>query len=115
MKKQSKRGGMPRHHTPAHVRAGRLIREERAKSREKVKKETGRTFEGVFSGNRRGFGFAEWEKEGVSVFLPAQKTRGALDGDRVQIRCYPSSRERGKWEGEVVKVLEKEDYRLTGT
>ena len=115
MKKQSKRGGMPRHHTPAHVRAGRLIRQERAKSREKAKKETGHTFEGVFSGNRRGFGFAEWTEEGVSVFLPAQKTRGALDGDRVQIRCYPSSRERGKWEGEVVKVLEKEDYRLTGT
>lgn len=114
-KKQSKRGGMPRRHTPAHVRAGRLIRQERARAREKAKKEAGHTFEGVFSGNRRGFGFAEWEKEGVSVFLPAPKTRGALDGDRVEIRCYPSSRERGKWEGEVLKVLETEDYRLTGT
>ena len=113
--KKKAKGAVPRHRAPAHVRAGRLIREARAKAREKARKEGGRTFESVFSGNRRGFGFAEDGKEGISVFLPASRTLGALEGDRILVRCYPSSRERGKWEGEVLKVLETESYRLTGT
>ena len=40
---------------------------------------------GVFSGNARGFGFVAIEGQEEDVFIPADRTGGALHGDRVQI------------------------------
>ena len=52
-----------------------------------------KTATGIFSGTGRGYGFvlpegAEKNPE-QDVFIPAGKTHGALDGDRVAVRIRP--------------------------
>ena len=62
--------------------------------------------EGVFSGTSRGFGFVlpdGAEGRDADIFIPAGKTGGALDGDRVSVRFRPGYENRT--EGEVVSIL----------
>ena len=49
---------------------------------------------GIFSGHPRGFGFVTVEGRETDVFIPEEKTGGALHGDRVQIviESEPGSR-----------------------
>jgi len=65
------------------------------------------TAEGVFSGTSRGFGFVlPDESEGradADIFIPAGKTGGALDGDRVAVRFHAGYENRT--EGEVTAIL----------
>ena len=45
---------------------------------------------GLFSGHPKGFGFVTVEGMEQDVFIPAEKTKDALHGDRVQlVRQYP--------------------------
>ena len=60
---------------------------------------------GVFSGNARGFGFVAIEGQEEDVFIPADRTGGALHGDRVQI-VIDSEGRGGRPEGTVVRILE---------
>ena len=60
---------------------------------------------GVFSGHSRGFGFVAIEGKEEDVFIPADKTGGALHGDKVQI-VIDSERRGGRPEGTVVRILE---------
>ena len=70
--------------------------------------------EGVFHAHPDGYGFVNFSngKESLGknhtledTFIPATRRGTALHGDRVLIKCGPSSR-RG-WEGEVIRVLER--------
>ncbi len=69
---------------------------------------------GVFSGNARGFGFVAIEGQEEDVFIPADRTGGALHGDRVQI-VIDSEGRGGRLEGTVVRILEHANETLVGT
>lgn len=72
------------------------------------------TLVGVFSGNARGFGFVAIEGQEEDVFIPADRTGGALHGDRVQI-VIDSEGRGGRPEGTVVRILEHANETLVGT
>lgn len=59
--------------------------------------------EGLFHGTRRGFGFVTVEGVEGDIFIPAEHTRGALDGDRVSLRYRPGFHRDA--EGEVTGVI----------
>ncbi len=44
--------------------------------------------EGIFSGTKNGYGFVEVEGLERDIFIPAGKTAGAIDGDRVAVRYH---------------------------
>lgn len=69
---------------------------------------------GIFSGHSRGFGFVAIEGKEEDVFIPADKTGGALHGDKVQI-VIDSERRGGRPEGTVVRILEHANETLVGT
>ncbi len=68
--------------------------------------------EGIFSGNRRGFGFVVSEESEEDVFIPASRTRSALDGDTVRISLLRSGT---RPEGEVEEVLSRAHTMAIGT
>ena len=78
---------------------------------------------GTFLGNRKGFGFVARDEETPGgekkpdVYIPAEHTGTAMDGDRVQIaRLYGKKYGRkGNPEGRVVKVLERAHTRVVAT
>lgn len=57
---------------------------------------------GRFIGNAKGYGFCEIGNDKEDIFIPANSTNGAIDGDYVIIKNY-SNVEGG--EGEVVKIF----------
>lgn len=68
---------------------------------------------GMFSGHAKGFGFVTVEGMEQDVFIPGEKTHGALHGDRVQIII--ESEGRGKRpEGSVIRVLEHDNEAIIG-
>ncbi|MBP3437127.1 MAG: VacB/RNase II family 3'-5' exoribonuclease [Clostridia bacterium] len=73
------------------------------------------TAKGVFCGTQRGFGFCalSGEEGQEDVFIPAGKTKGALDGDTVLV-SYSTTRE-GKREGAVEEIIKKASITLIGT
>lgn len=76
------------------------------------------TVRGIFSGSKSGFGFVTVE-EGYDkdVFIPEDKTGGALDGDFVEIiyHIYTSREGVEKTEGRVTKILEYGREFIIGT
>ncbi|HJG81922.1 ribonuclease R [Clostridium sp. AM29-11AC] len=68
---------------------------------------------GIFSGHPRGFGFVTAEGQ-EDIFIPADRTNGALHGDRVQIVIDAEEKGR-RAEGTVVKILEHANETLIGT
>ena len=61
---------------------------------------------GIFSGNARGFGFVTVEGQEQDVFIPEEKTGGALHGDKVQIFIEREAGAKGRAEGAVLRILE---------
>ena len=69
---------------------------------------------GRFMATQKGFGFVRVEGEKEYIFIPAHFTKGAIDGDTVQIML--DSRSRGKRrEAEVVSILERGSSIIVGT
>ena len=69
---------------------------------------------GKFMATQKGFGFVRMEGEQEDIFIPAHDTKGAIEGDTVQVVL--NSRARGKRrEGEVVKILERGFHIVVGT
>ena len=71
------------------------------------------TVTGKFSASRRGFGFVSWPG-GRDVYVPGQKTGGAIDGDTVDVRLLARRRAGGAREGEVVRVVERARRSIVG-
>ena len=64
---------------------------------------------GIFSGSRSGFGFVTLESGyDKDIFIPEDKTHGALDGDFVEViyHIYTSREGVEKTEGRVTKIIE---------
>ncbi len=68
---------------------------------------------GTFSGHPKGFGFVTIEGQEQDVYVPADKTGGAMHGDRVQITAA-AARPGRRAEGAVIKVLERANQTLVG-
>lgn len=66
---------------------------------------------GNFIGNSKGYGFVEVEGQEKDIFIPADKTCGAIDGDGVIVKIFSASDE-GQ-DGEVVSVFRGVE-RITG-
>lgn len=61
----------------------------------------------------RGFGFAIIDNvEMPDVFVPANALMGAMNGDRVMVKC---TKKTGKCEGEVIKIIERAHKQIVGT
>lgn len=63
---------------------------------------------GVFSSSKSGFGFVSVEGIERDIFIPEQKTLGAIDGDLVEIiyHTYKDYSGEEKTEGRVTKIVE---------
>ena len=68
---------------------------------------------GTFSGNAKGFGFVTIEGRPDDIYIPYDKVKDAMHGDRVQIVVEPARGGR-RAEGTVVKVLERANQTLVG-
>lgn len=68
---------------------------------------------GIFSGHAKGFGFVTIEGQKEDVFIPAEKTLGAMHGDRVQIAVESENTGR-RQEGAVVRILEHVNKTVVG-
>lgn len=92
-----------------------LVEEGKAGLSKKGKYGKPETFavQGIFSGHPRGFGFVTVEGREQDIFIPEDKTSGALHGDRVQITVEhePSGK---RAEGAVIRVLEHANQRIIG-
>lgn len=69
---------------------------------------------GTFMATQKGFGFVRVEGMEEDIFISAHKTKGALDGDKVQVVLEAHSRGK-RQEGEVVSILERGNTILVGT
>ncbi len=72
---------------------------------------------GVFSGSKSGFGFVTVEESERDIFIPEDKTLGAIQGDLVEIIYHTYKRAGGeiKTEGRVTKIIEYGITTLVGT
>lgn len=68
---------------------------------------------GTFSGHSRGFGFVTVEGMEQDVFIQAEKTGGALHGDKVQLVMESESRGK-RAEGNIIRVLEHANDSIIG-
>ena len=93
--------------------AGRRARVTSRIGREEIK------VRGVFSSSKSGFGFVTPpENEGKrDIFIPEDKTLGAIDGDLVEIIYHTYSTRYGgeKTEGRVLKIVEEGRKTVIGT
>jgi len=70
---------------------------------------------GTLQGHSRGFAFLLPEAPGeADIFIPPDKTQGALHRDRVIVRLL-ATKEDGRREGEVVRILKRENNSVVGT
>ena len=71
-------------------------------------------FVGKFMGTQRGFGFVRVEGDDEDIFIPAHKTRGAIDGDTVHVVIDDKAHGKRR-EGEVISIVERGTDILVGT
>ena len=62
---------------------------------------------GIFTGHARGFGFVTVEGQEQDIFIPAEKTAGAMNGDKVQAAETDTGVKGKRPEGVILKVLER--------
>lgn len=87
------------------------IYEEGKMSRKKEK-----TREGIFRGSVKGYGFVKIDGTDTEIYIPKDKTRGALNGDRVCIKILNTQEEKDfHQEGKVISILERDRETLVGT
>lgn len=71
------------------------------------------THVGIFHANQRGFGFVTIEGRENDIFIPADDTGTALDGDKVRILITKDDGARSA-EGQVTQILEHANKTLVG-
>lgn len=71
---------------------------------------------GKLEGNAKGFAFLiPDDKEIEDIFIPAENTNGAMNGDRVIIKLTGMGIPNRRDEGEVVRILERANKTIVGT
>ena len=89
---------------------GKLLIDEKGK----IKPLEGDLLIGIFSGTQKGFGFVVIEGEKEDIFIPERATKGALNGDKVQVELSDYQGGRRK-EGRIIRILEHETSVVVGT
>ncbi len=69
---------------------------------------------GIFTGHARGFGFVTVEGQEKDIFIPAEKTGGAMNGDRVQVAREETGPKGKRPEGVILKILERANETVIG-
>jgi len=92
------------------VKAGQIIQNRRGEYCLTAKLDL---ITGKVSGHKDGFGFVIRDDGGDDVYLSAREMRPVFDGDRVAIKIVGTDR-RGKPEGDLVEVLERNVQQLAG-
>ena len=69
---------------------------------------------GIFSGHPRGFGFVRVDDMEQDVFIPEEKTAGALHGDKVLLTVEGQSQGGRKREGTILRILEHANQEIVG-
>jgi len=74
------------------------------------------THVGIFTANQRGFGFVSLEghEDEDDIFIPADYTGEALDGDKVRIIITRNAGEGHRSEGHVTQILEHANKEIVG-
>lgn len=85
---------------------GEGIKEE-GSTQNKPQKANSNTNSGKFHSTSQGFGFVSIEGFSDDVFIPKRHVGGAFHGDEVAVRLHAPSRNNGRPEGKVVKVLQR--------
>lgn len=71
---------------------------------------------GKFQGNERGFGFIIPDNEELKdIFIPANSTNGAMNGDIVLAKLNRGEMDTRRPEGEIFKIIEHRNKKLVGT
>lgn len=68
---------------------------------------------GKFIANERGFGFVV-PQEGEDVFIGAEQTAGALNGDIVVAKILEKQTKDKRSEGEIIKILQSAEHKIVG-
>lgn len=79
----------------------------------KIKLQAANVIVGKFSGTQKGFGFVVLEGE-EDIFIPADKTKGAMHGDTVQAAITDAPKGKKK-EGEILNIIERGTDVVVGT
>ena len=69
---------------------------------------------GIFTGHARGIGFVTVEGQEEDIFIPAEKTGGAMNGDRVQVAREETGPKGKRPEGVILKILERANETVIG-
>ncbi len=92
------------------VRNGQL---QERKGRYRLTPQQQRT-EGTFSQASKGFGFLRPDDpQAEDLFIPTRYIGSAMDGDRVQVSCRISTRDRRPY-GQIIRILQRAHRRLIG-
>lgn len=70
---------------------------------------------GTLRVHTRGFGFLVPDAGGEDIFIPKRMTKGAVDGDRVEVEVNPLAFSEKGPEGRVNKILERFHSHVAGT
>lgn len=71
---------------------------------------------GKLQGHERGFGFVmPEEKENPDVYIPSEAMNGAMHGDKVVANVTKRSQEGKRQEGEILRILERNNQFIVGT
>ncbi len=71
------------------------------------------TVSGTFSAAAKGFGFVNVPEREEDIFIPADQTKGAMHGDRVEVSVKEASGGR-RAEGTVTRILERANQTVIG-
>lgn len=70
---------------------------------------------GIFKGHERGFGFVKLDEAEEEIFIPADNTKNALNGDLVCIEITKIPNDDSHKEGKIIKILKHEKDTIVGT
>ena len=69
---------------------------------------------GIFSGHAKGFGFVTIEGQEQDIFIPSEKTAGAMHRDNVQVVIQEEQTKGKRPEGAIVRILERANETVIG-
>lgn len=117
-KDRKKRNSQEREKNEAEAAKDKKGKKEKRTSEKSLKEKfkKGACLTGTFTSHARGFGFVELPQEGLEdVFIPQEDMGTALHGDLVEIVLKKREKEGKRWEGRVVRIVERGARELVGT
>ncbi|WP_273320133.1 ribonuclease R [Vallitalea guaymasensis] len=94
------------------ITEGKIIKTKRGKY---ARPEAVNMIVGKFIAHAKGFGFVEIEDEENDIFIPAPYVNGAFNNDTVAIKLIRRDSKGKRKEGEVIKIIKRNDSDVIGT